>query len=63
MEIRTNINMSIAELARVIKNLSEDELKLLESSLNAEDKKLKKRLDDVKLKRIKLLSREDVFSK
>lgn len=63
MEIKTNINLSIKELARVIKNLRKDELKMLESSLSAGDKILKRRLDDVKSKKVKLLSRNEVFPK
>ena len=62
MEVTANINLRIDDLARVIANLSKEELRILEARLSKEDKILKKRLNDVKNKKVKLLSREQVFS-
>ncbi|MBU0661727.1 MAG: hypothetical protein ABIJ40_09760 [Bacteroidota bacterium] len=62
MEVTANINLRIDDLARVIANLSKDELKILEARLSKEDDILKRRLNDVKNKKVKLLSREQVFS-
>ena len=62
MEVTANINLRIDDLARVIANLSNDELKILEARLSKEDNILKRRLNDVKNKKVKLLSRRQVFS-
>jgi hypothetical protein len=62
MEIIANINLRIDDLAKVIANLSKEELKILEIRLSKEDNILKKRLTDVKNKKVKLLSRKQVFS-
>jgi len=62
MEITANIKLRIDDLARVIANLSKGELKILETKLSKEDNILKKRLYDVKNKKVKLLSRIQVFS-
>lgn len=62
MEVTANINLKIDDLARVITNLSKEEIKILEARLSEEDKILKKRLKDVKNKKVKLLSREQTFS-
>ena len=62
MEIIANINLRIDDLAKVIANLSKEELKSLEIRLSKEDNILKKRLTDVKNKKVKLLSRKQVFS-
>jgi hypothetical protein len=62
MEITANIKLRIDDLARVIANLSKGELKILETKLSKEDNILKKRLYDVKNKKVKLLSREQVFT-
>ena len=62
MEVIANINLRIDDLAKVIANLSKEEMKTLEERLSNEDKILKKRLYDVKNKKVKLLSREQVFS-
>ncbi len=62
MEVTANINLRIDDLAKVIANLSKEELKTLEARLSNEDKILKKRFNDVKNKKIKLLSRKQVFS-
>ena len=62
MEVTANINLRIDDLASVIANLSKEELRILEARLSKEDKILKKRLNDVKNKKVKLLSREQVFS-
>lgn len=62
MEVTANINLRIDDLASVIANLSKDELKILEARLSKEDNILKRRLNDVKNKKVKLLSREQVFS-
>jgi hypothetical protein len=62
MEITANINLRIDDLARVIANLSKEELKILEVRLSKEDNNLKRRLNDVKSKKVKLLLREQVFS-
>lgn len=62
MEVTANINMKIDDLARIIASLSKEEIKILEARLSEEDKILKKRLKDVKNKKIKLLSREQTFS-
>ena len=62
MEVSANINLKIDDLARVIANLSKEELRILETRLSKEDKLLKRRLSDVKNKKVKLLSREKVFS-
>ncbi|MBU2636760.1 MAG: hypothetical protein KJ963_06715 [Bacteroidetes bacterium] len=62
MEVTANINLRIDDLARVIANLSKEELKILEARLSKEDNILKRRLNDVKNKKVKLLSREQVFS-
>jgi len=63
MEVTANINLRIDDLARVIANLSKEELKILEARLSKEDNILKRRLNDVKNKKVKLLTREQVFSK
>ena len=62
MEVIANINLRIDDLASVIANLSKEELKILEARLSKEDNILKRRLNDVKNKKVKLLSREQVFS-
>lgn len=62
MEVTANINLRIDDLASVIANLSKEELKILEARLSKEDKILKKRFNDVKNKKVKLLSREQAFS-
>ena len=62
MEVTANINLRIDDLARVIAKLSKEELKILEARLSKEDNILKRRLNDVKNKKVKLLSREQVFS-
>ncbi|MDQ7816764.1 MAG: hypothetical protein RDU14_07020 [Melioribacteraceae bacterium] len=62
MEVTANINLRIDELARVIAKLSKKELKILEARLSKEDNILKRRLNDVKNKKVKLLSREQIFS-
>ena len=62
MEVTANIRLKIDDLARVIVSLSKEEIKILEARLSEEDKILKKRLKDVKNKKIKLLSREQTFS-
>lgn len=62
MEVTANINLRIDDLARVIANLSKEELKILEARLSKEDNILKRRLNDVKNKKVKLLSREQIFS-
>ena len=62
MELTTKNNLKIEGLARVIANLSKEELKILEARLSKKNDILKKRLNDVKNKRVKLLSREQVFS-
>lgn len=62
MEVNANINLKIDDLARVIANLSKEELRILETRLSKEDNLLKRRLRDVKNKKVKLLSREKVFS-
>jgi hypothetical protein len=61
MEITANINLRLDDLARVIANLSKEELKILEARLSKEDNILKRRLNDVKNKKVKLLSREQIF--
>jgi len=55
MEVTANINLRIDDLASVIANLSKEELRILEARLSKEDKILKKRLNDVKNKKVKLL--------
>jgi hypothetical protein len=62
MEVTANINLRIDDLASVIAKLSKEELRILESRLSKEDKTLKKRFNDLKNKKVKLLSREQVFS-
>lgn len=62
MEVTANINLRIDDLASVIANLSKEELRILEARLSKEDNILKRRLNDVKNKKVKLLSREQVFS-
>ncbi len=62
MEVSANINLKIDDLAKVIENLSKEELKTLEAKLSREDNILKKRFNDTKNKKVKLLSREQVFS-
>lgn len=62
MEVTASINLRIDDLAKVIANLSKDELKILEARLSKEDELLKRRLNDVKNKKVKLLSRDQVFS-
>ena len=62
MEVTASINLKIDDLARVIANLSKDELKILEARLSKEDDLLKRRLNEVKNKKVKLLSRAQVFS-
>lgn len=62
MEVTANIRLKIDDLARVIVSLSKEEIKILEARLSEEDKALKKRLKDVKNKKVKLLSREQTFS-
>ncbi|KAF0148581.1 MAG: hypothetical protein FD143_2866 [Ignavibacteria bacterium] len=62
MEVTASINLKIDDLAKVIANLSKDELKILEARLSKEDELLKRRLNDVKNKKVKLLSRDQVFS-
>jgi hypothetical protein len=61
MEIKANINLRIDVLARVIANLSKEELKILEARLSKENNILKRQLNDVKNKKVKLLSREQIF--
>ena len=62
MEVTANIRLKIDDLARIIASLSKEEIKILEARLSEEDKALKKRLKDVKNKKVKLLSREQTFS-
>ena len=62
MELTTKNNLKIDGLARVIANLSKEELKILEARLSKKNDVLKRRLNDVKNKKVKLLSREQVFS-
>jgi len=62
MEVTATINLKIDDLAKVIANLSKEELSILETRLSNEDKLLKRRLSDVKNKKVKLLSRTQVFS-
>jgi len=62
MEVTTKINLRIDDLVKVITNLSKDELKILEARLSKQDSILKRRLNDVKNNRVKLLSREQIFS-
>jgi len=61
MEISANINIKIADLAKIIAGLTKEELQLLEKKLSAQDKILKKRMADVKNKKVTLLSRAQVF--
>ncbi len=62
MEVTANINLRIEDLASVIAHLSKEELTMLEARLSKEDTIIKRRLNDVKNKKVKLLSREQVFS-
>lgn len=62
MEVKTKINLRIDDLVKVITNLSKDELKILEAKLSRQDSILKRRLNDVKNNKVKLLSRQQVFS-
>ncbi len=62
MEVTANINLRIEDLASVIAHLSKKELKILESRLSKEDAIIKRRLNDIKNKKVKLVSREQVFS-
>ena len=61
MELTTKNNLKIDDLARVIAKLSKEELIILEARLSKKDDILKRRLNDVKNKKVKLLSREQVF--
>ena len=54
MELTTKNNLKIEGLARVIANLSKEELKILEARLSKKNDVLKRRLNDVKNKKVKL---------
>lgn len=57
------ISVTVDELARSIKNLTDEELELLEMKLTGDHTSLKKRLNDVKQKKVRLLSHKEVFKK
>ena len=59
--INTNISIDIQELAKVIRSLSKEKLELLEMEISGENKMILKRFNDVKMKRVKLLSKKEVF--
>ena len=59
--INTNISIDIQELAKVIRSLSKEKLELLEMEISGENKTILKRFNDVKMKRVKLLSKKEVF--
>ena len=54
IDLTTRNNLKIEGLARVIANLSKEELKILEARLSKKNDVLKRRLNDVKNKKVKL---------
>ena len=61
MFVETKINLEISQIAKIIKNLKDDELEELEMILSGETKEIKRRLNLVKTKKAKLLTKEEVF--
>ncbi|MEK7434351.1 MAG: hypothetical protein AABZ74_14560 [Cyanobacteriota bacterium] len=61
MAIQTKINLEIDQIANIIKSLSNDDIEELEMLLSGEKKEIKKRISEIKEKKVKLLSRKDIF--
>ena len=61
MAVQTKINLEIDQIANIIKSLSNDDIEELEMLLSGENKEIKKRVSEIKEKKVKLLSRKDIF--
>lgn len=57
------ISVAVDELVRLIKNLSDDDLEMLEMKLTGQHSTLKKRMNEVKEKKVQFLSHKEVFGK
>lgn len=62
MLVEAKINLELDQLVNIIKSLDSRQLEELEMKLTGEDKKLKKRLKEVKSGKAKLLSKDELFS-
>lgn len=61
MLVQAKISLDITQIAEIIQSLSEDEIEELEMILSGEAQELKKRFDEIENKKVKLLTREEVF--
>lgn len=61
MSVQAKISLDMNQLASIIKSLSDEDVEELEMLLSGETKELKKRVSEIKSKKVKLLSREEVF--
>jgi hypothetical protein len=59
--VEAKIKIDLDEIAYMIKHLSKAELETLALKLNGQDKVLKKRDDDIKKNKVKILTKEEVF--
>lgn len=55
------VDISVEELAKIINNMSKDDLETLSVILTREDKELLKRKKDIESGKVKTVSRDEVF--
>ncbi len=55
------VDISVEELAKIINNMSKDDLETLSVILTREDKELSKRKKDIESGKVKTVSRDEVF--
>ena len=55
------VDISVEELAKIINNMSKDDLETLSIILTREDKELLKRKKDIESGKVKTVSRDEVF--
>lgn len=61
MLINAKVQLELDDVAKFLKSLSLDDLEKLEMKISGQEKEIKKRMSEVKNKKVKLLTESEVF--
>jgi hypothetical protein len=61
MLINAKVQLELDDVAKFLKSLSLDDLEKLEMKISGQEKEVKKRMSEIKNKKVKLLTESEVF--
>lgn len=61
MSVGITVELKVEDIANLIKKLKKEDREMLLLLLSGEGKEIKKRLDEIKSKKVKTLTREEIF--